>query len=215
MRHKQETNSDHFARWPQQSSTWPRCCRPNRPPRLAPVSTVCLPRVDTCIHILPSYLAATQVTLEIQTRHASDVFKVDSVADVTLLHVQFSYQDILNVLSTNLTPLSHLIIKIKILFGMAHLYRFLKCERAIATMLHGFHVWSRRFLHLNKSDLLFTPDTPGHGARHRAGPRGLAPLPALRHAHLRLPGRAETIHRFLQSCRRSLLGPSPGWKRLF
>ena len=136
MRHKQETNSDHFARWPQQSSTWPRCCRPNRPPRLAPVSTVCLPRVDTCIHILPSYLAATQVTLEIQTRHASDVFKVDSVADVTLLHVQFSYQDILNVLSTNLTPLSHLIIKIKILFGMVHLYRFLKCERAIATMLH-------------------------------------------------------------------------------
>ena len=108
MRHKQETNSDHFARWPQQSSTWPRCCRPNRPPRLAPVSTVCLPRVDTCIHILPSYLAATQVTLEIQTRHASDVFKVDSVADVTLLHVQFSYQDILNVASTHLTPLSHL-----------------------------------------------------------------------------------------------------------
>ena len=44
--------------------------------------------------------------------------------------------------------------------------------------------------YLNTSDLLFTPDTPGHGARHRAGPRGLAPLPALRHAHLRLPGRA-------------------------
>ena len=108
---------------------------------LQPASFISLTsELDTSTHTLPSYLAATQVTLEIQTRHASDVFKVDSVADVTLLHVQFSYQDILNVLSTNLTPLSHLIIKIKILFGMVHLYRFLKCERAIATMLHGFHV---------------------------------------------------------------------------
>ena len=199
MRHKQETNSDHFARWPQQSSTWPRCCRPNRPPRLAPVSTVCLPRVDTCIHILPSYLAATQVTLEIQTRHASDVFKVDSVADVTLLHVQFSYQDILNVASTHLTPLSHLnnqnqntfwhgppLYILKVWKGQ----QWLQCYILLDFAKHGFHVWSRRFLHLNTSDLLFTPDTPGHGARHRAGPRGLAPLPALRHAHLRLPGRA-------------------------
>ena len=212
MRHKQETNSDHFARWPQQSSTWPRCCRPNRPPRLAPVSTVCLPRVDTCIHILPSYLAATHVTLEIQTRHASDVFKVDSVADVTLLHVQFSYQDILNVLSTNLTPLSHLIIKIKILFGMVHLYSMkgplLQCYMVSMSDPEDSYIWIRPICYLPQIPQDTGPDTARDHEGWLLSPRSATPTSDYQ-------VELQTIHRFLQSCRRSLLGPSPGWKRLF